>query len=77
MNDLVFVIALMYEKGLLTHNETVKLHKVATEQTMSSSLREMQDKIKLALDGAGKSSGVPTRAIDAKDLFNKNLARPQ
>lgn len=69
MNSLTFVIALLYEKGLLTQKEAMALHKIAVEQTLNNNLRQMQEKIRMALEGDDSQPSISVLEINAKDLL--------
>lgn len=69
MNSLTFVIALLYEKGLLTDKEAKALHKVAVEQTLNNNLRQMQERIRAAIDPDTSDTPISVTTVDARDLL--------
>lgn len=67
MNEITFILALLYEKGIISKEEAVSLRKVAVEKSISNNLDEMRSKIRVAL--ADKPSGIEVESVKAKELL--------
>lgn len=73
MNEAVFVLAVLLEKGVITPAEAVALRKVATTQTLNNSLPAMLEKVAVALKEANQKPANDVEVVDAKDYLKKVL----
>lgn len=69
MNDAVFVIAVLFEKGILTKKEAAALRDMASKETFTASLQEMITKVGIALKTGQRRETFEITEVDAKDII--------
>lgn len=71
MNQIVFMAALLFEKGILTKGEASAIAKMASNETLSDNLQEMVYRVGMALKNNQRRKLVDVDEIEAKDLLNR------
>lgn len=73
MNEVTFMLAVLLEKKVITPKEAIELRKVAVEQTLNNSLKEMGGRVKTAIDKANAEPMKNVQSVSAKDFLGKVL----
>lgn len=72
MNQIVFLAAVLFEKGILNKGEAVALAKMVSTETLSDSLQEMIAKVGRVLQTNQRRREYHPDEINAVDLIKKD-----